>query len=315
MENVAVAYRFTTEYHLINFFSYIYKKNDIDKIIFFVDEHWGHKTLTLSKLKEYTDIPVVIKLVSDFDLRSLVSVNCIYFASISDISYKPYFYLRKTVKKFLIVEDGLGTYAGRLHWTKVIYRERGIYLSTRYFLSSFFKRLLFLFVRKKKIKFLTLFNLKSLSQNSMFIKELRSYYLFKNKTKLISIFKPTVIFVSGPVIERGILNEDEYNIVLNSLRDSCSDKELDFVIKKHPAEYAFDYNDFELLEDGSLEDFVFINSEHVVELIGFFSTALITCKVLFDTKSHYINYNRASVNNRPARIIKIIKNTINEIEL
>jgi hypothetical protein len=315
MENVAIAYRFTTEYHLINFFSYIYKKNDIDKIIFFVDEHWGHKTLTLSKLQEYTELPVVIKFARDFDLKSLISLNCIYFASISDISYKPYFYLRKTVKSFLIVEDGLGTYAGRLHWTKVIYRERGAYLSARYFLSSFIKKILFLTIRKKNIRFLTLFNLKTLSPNYKFIMDLRLYYSFKNKTKPVSIKKPTAIFVSGPVIEKGILSVEEYNFVLNSLRNSCLDKEFDFVIKKHPAEYAFDYNGFELLEDGSLEDFVFINNEQIVELIGFFSTALITCKVLFDTKSHYINYHKASVNNRPARIIKIIKKTINEIEL
>lgn len=210
------------------------------------------------------------------------------FANIQCAAYlkKKYRYNVKTV----VLDDGLGTYYGFLHWIELRYKEtKSLGAVIKFILGRVYN---FYFIRKNKI-------------------ENTNFYLFQKHNNDLLLNEPVAdIYRANFVTDKQISNKGIDNsviIVTQQFSDNDSmqslfdlyckigkkiiDNGINVFVKMHPREKdenKYIEQGFEILksENGEgIEEMLCSSSDKPLAVIGFYSTAMVTIKAFCDIES------------------------------
>ncbi|MEI7200952.1 polysialyltransferase family glycosyltransferase [Pectobacterium parvum] len=291
-------------YHVLGALSYI-ESHGLDyynKIIFIIEDYWGRSVIPdryLEVLKHY-NIEVLSKdrrNVVISDLKNTV-FDEVHVASVNKPLYKIVFLLNFNLYrkiKFITIEDGVGAYASSFHIMKAMLREKKEKKYISFLKMVMSPCLAFFFPKFFRVDDFRLFvfNKKECFVNEIykdnFIQVLNKIRI--NNPLLIKIDKPVVVFCSQPYYDMGVIDKNQYDKLISSLQKYCDERKYLFLIKKHPSEYAYEYNKEDLLMfDGCMEELFNQDfSYHIKGVIGFNSTCLLTVPAIFGTKAHMLD--------------------------
>ncbi|HDI3178967.1 TPA: hypothetical protein PMB28_003602 [Vibrio cholerae] len=104
--------------------------------------------------------------------------------------------------------------------------------------------------------------------------------------------KPSLIFLSQPLVQLGMLTEDEYWSCLNKAREFAKNEGLEFLIKLHPTEVAIfnslDYRDIQKYDYNGLIEEACVNDGNIRVVVSFFSSGLYTVPELSSVKTYSV---------------------------
>lgn len=129
-------------------------------------------------------------------------------------------------------------------------------------------------------------NGKYLTSNASVIDSYREYFEKDAKNIIPSQPYKHIFLVTQPLVELGLMDKDEYRIILDRLRNSLKKYGLSLALKIHPAESKNFYLNagFDLIESKLPAETIICNMKPLI-VIGFSSTALINSQLISDIPS------------------------------
>ncbi len=195
------------------------------------------------------------------------------------------------IRNIYFIDEGISTYSTKKHLIKIGNIEKNfIYYRDcfiKFFLSVFFEIIFF-----GRVKRLSFFNKENYMVNIAFKDDFIN--LLKSIPDEQSFLKKdnVVLYCSQPFLELNKVNEIDFIKSLTSIKTKVENKGYSLLIKKHPAEYMFDYenNGFEVLEfDGMLEEYIV--KYPIISLISKNSTSSLLANALINIPSYILDYN------------------------
>lgn len=213
------------------------------------------------------------------------------FVFINAYAFKAVLKKLYNIRNIYFIDEGISTYSTKKHLIKINKIEKNfVYYRdsfVKFFLSIFFE--IFFFGRIKKLNF---FNKEDYIVNidfkNSFVNVLKNIPDEKRFLKKENV----VLYCSQPFLELDKVSEIDFKQSLTSIKSKVEDKGYSLLIKKHPAEYMFDYesNGFEVLEfDGMLEEYIV--KYPIISLISKNSTSSLLANALINIPSYILDYN------------------------
>lgn len=212
------------------------------------------------------------------------------FVFINNYAFKMVLKNISNIRYIYFIDEGISTYRTKKSLIKVDKVENNFI----YFMQSsikFFLKTLFEIIFLGRVKRLNFFNKNDYTVNAEF------------KNDFVSILKKLpyegkgskeniVLYCSQPFLELSKVSESDFKKSLNLIKNKVESKGYSLLIKKHPAEYIFDYegNGFEVLDfNGMLEEYII--KYPIVSLISKNSTSSLLANALIDVPSYILDYN------------------------
>lgn len=297
VKNLLVGVNITSPFQLVCFVSYLKDRNDFfDEVILYVVNYWGKGQIYENYLSLLSGMNVDIRPVSSN--RELISLVRRDIKNSYDVTFvcvnAPYFPFKliKPRCKFVIVSDGLGTYNGLIKSINVSRKEKKINKLSFKFPLLIMKRLIVsFFYNVMSHEDYMLYNPRSLKKNNLFSSSLReTLKLFCSHNS--GLGKPSLIFLSQPLVQLGILSKEEYWSCLNKARELAKREELEFLIKLHPTEMAvfnsLDYTGIKKYDYNGLIEEACVNDENIKVVVSFFSSGLYTVPELSNVRTYSV---------------------------
>lgn len=261
---------------------YIAHKSEYDKLILFKFNYWNKNQIYTRYLDLFERIGGVIYNVqkSDRDIIRCLQNDCTNFSKIDILSVnypRVAFKLKATlgglvINKLIVIPDGFGYYGNVISKLASYRREKGLVKSIimsvpilllsciRYFISN-------------SICFeeYTLLRAKDCSLNELYLKDVKELLVLMGASPTIT--RPTLIFADQPLIQLGILSDDEYAKMLNIIQQYALNSGMDFLVKKHPITENIPSEYTQLYFDGLLEEFCLVN-DNIKVVVSHSSTGL-----------------------------------------
>jgi len=198
---------------------------------------------------------------------------------------------------FYSIEEGIGTYGSMLRRAKI-----NMYKSAK---STFYFPLYLIVELAKQLL------LRALTYRSGGIVESISSRIISHNTNRVSITpllkttlqsdvfssskviipRNTILFLSTTFVERGIIDEKRYMLLLDDVHNYFKKLGNNFLIKPHPAEKIDKYNEYVTCHfDGPVEAILGANLKNLAGVAGINSTALILAQKLFQLPSYRIEH-------------------------
>lgn len=297
VKNLLVGVNITSPFQLVCFVSYLKNKSGFfDEVVLYIVNYWEKGQIYENYLSLLSEINVDIRPVSsNRELIGLVRRDFINDCNITfaciNAPYFPFKFLKPTCK-FVIISDGLGTYNGLIKSINVSRKEKKISKLSYKFPLLIMKRLFvsfFYYIIRHEVYML--FDPHSLKKNNFFSSSLReTLKLFGSNNS--GLEKPSLIFLSQPLVQLGMLNKDEYLSCLNKARDFAKKEELDFLIKLHPTEVSvfksLDYAGIKKYDYNGLIEEACVNDGNIKVVVSFFSSGLYTVPELSNVRTYSV---------------------------
>lgn len=278
--------------HLINFMT-IYMRNKEAYEVAYVGLSGFLKTRNVPE--RYLDFckKQGINFVEVHDINTILSNSKkmnFDFVFINNYAFKMVLKNISNIRYIYFIDEGISTYRTKKSLIKVDKVENNFI----YFMQSsikFFLKTLFEIIFLGRVKRLNFFNKNDYTVNAEF------------KNDFVSILKKLpyegkgskeniVLYCSQPFLELSKVSESDFKKSLNLIKNKVESKGYSLLIKKHPAEYIFDYegNGFEVLDfNGMLEEYII--KYPIVSLISKNSTSSLLANALIDVPSYILDYN------------------------
>jgi hypothetical protein len=206
---------------------------------------------------------------------------------------------KKHIDAFFSLEEGISTY-GNISTkvrAKILKRDR---YSFHFFLSlgvETIKQLLFRIVTYRSGGIIECISDRNETHdgNRVMLKPLLKSTMSSNVFGFSKTLIPnnTILFLSGPFVELGIIDKQTYLSIINAVRDHFQSISLrnNFIIKPHPVEKTDKYNGYMICDfDGPVEAIFGAYRANITCVVGINSTALIYASKLFDLPSYRIEH-------------------------
>lgn len=296
VKNLLVGVNITSPFQLVCFVSYLKSRNKFfDEIVLYVVNYWGKGQIYENYLSLLPELKVDIRHVSNNrELIGLVMNDIKYSHNITFVCVNaPYFPFKflKPACKFVVISDGLGTYNGLIQSINVSRKEKKISKLSYKFPLLIIKRLIVSFFSNViTYDSYMLFNPVSLKKNNFFSSSLRqTLKIFGSNSGLE---RPSLIFLSQPLVQLGMLDINEYLSCLNKAKDFAEREGLDFLIKLHPTEVAvfdsLDYANIKKYHYNGLIEEACVNDENIKVVVSFFSSGLYMVPELSNVKTYSV---------------------------
>lgn len=254
---VIVGYSIVSPLHLINFLTYLrYTNSHYDIVYIFVGIYWS-KSILPKRYLEYCAKKGYILVYEESEKNKILKESkSITLVFIKYLSWK--IMLKNKIDKVVVIDEGLSSYAGFFHSIKAQARESRSILKTLKFILSWYLGLIVKMLYVNSFVKFTAFDLKKIEIISSY-KENFSLVLndLKVKNNLEDV-NNVIIFCTQPWVDLGVMSCEQYAQYLFEIKDKLKRKDLNLVIKKHPADMIFDYSGFSVIEfDGAVEELVY----------------------------------------------------------
>lgn len=244
----------------------------------------GFKNLLLSKIKDKKFIHIISVIEPSFS---------------SFMYFKDLFISKKYTPKYILIDEGFGTYVSKKAWKSVMVQESNFRYSFQsiimiYFIKtslSVLKKFFFnLFPVEKRFIFKKKSNKLILNQD--IIKSYKSLLNIRNENLNIEYNnrnKNFIILATSTLSEYNIIPLDIEIRIINAITNISRSKGILTVIKPHPRELdnkysSIDRRDVEILDSNfPLEDV--LAGSNPICIIGYASTALVNAKIFYDIDS------------------------------
>lgn len=300
-QSVLIAHALTSPLHLINFLTYLHStKVKYDRKYICIQEYWGKPTIPSRYLEYCSNNGITIltpeqykrvtSLITKEDEITLVFVKSLSLKALSKL-------LLNNINKIVIIDEGLSSYAGSLHSIKALVREKGALCAGTSILSIILKTPYVLAFRNKLLKFSAFeSDLQEINKEycSNFKAVLDSLHLNDNKaTYEDKKYSNYFLFCSQPWVDIGLMTCSEYTEILNDIQQKIKKIGKDLIIKKHPADFAYDYDNFETIDfNGSAEELIWTHK--FAGIVSRSSTTSILVSACFGYKSYLLDFNELS---------------------
>ncbi|MGR6759139.1 polysialyltransferase family glycosyltransferase [Aeromonas veronii] len=297
VKNLLVGVNITSPFQLVCFVSYLKEKSGFfDEVILYTINYWERGQIYENYLSFLSEMNVDIRPISNNrELISLVSHDIRNSHNVTFVCINSPFFPFKFIKptcKFVIVSDGLGTYNGLIKSINVSRKEKRIKKLSYKFPLLIMKRLIVsLFYNVISHEDYMLFNPRSLKKNNLFSSSLReTLKLFGSNNS--GLGKPSLIFLSQPLVQLGMLNKEEYLSCLNKAREFAKREGLEFLIKLHPTEMAvfnsLDYTGIKKYDYNGLIEEACVNDDNIKVVVSFFSSGLYSVPELSNVRTYSV---------------------------
>lgn len=309
-----VAFSIVSPLHLINFMAfYITRSEEYDEVVVGLASYWD-KSVIPERYLEYCKAKGV-KFVSSTQAYSFVKdQKVIYdFVFINDYALKLLLkgLFKVSVGGIYFIDEGISTYGSTQYRLKAILRETGWLTLFKYFFKKILILPLTVFFYNRTM-FFNAFDRKTLLVNEKFR---RAFIAVLNELNfgIINSEKTLIVFCGQPWVELGLKSEQEYKTELLTLKRKIEDLGYDFKVKKHPAEFKFNYEHYSvdiICFEGIIEEYVF--KSEVKAIISKNSTSSILCSAMFGVESYIIDYN--NINTMGSRLEKLFTTYSNPLK-
>lgn len=281
---VIVGYSIVSPLHLINFLTYLRYTNSHYNIVYiFVGIYWS-KSILPKRYLEYCAKKGYILVYEESEKNKILKESkSITLVFIKYLSWK--IMLKNKIDKVVVIDEGLSSYAGFFHSIKAQARESRSILKTLKFILSWYLGLMVKMLYVNSFVKFTAFDLKKTQIISSY-KENFSLVLndLKVKNNLEDIDN-VIIFCTQPWVDLGVMSCEQYAQYLFEINDKLKRKDLNLVIKKHPADMIFDYSGFSVIEfDGAVEELVY--GESCLGVLSACSTSSLLIPACLDINSY-----------------------------
>lgn len=320
--NVLIGVNVTSPFQLVCFISYLKNNlNKFDKIILYTYNYWGKGQIYDSYMDALSFFNVDVRSISSNG--ELIGSVINELKSNSDVTFfcvnSPYFPFKffKPTCKFVVISDGLGTYSGLLKSIIISAKEKSINLFSYKFILLILKRFAVSFFSIViKYESYMLYSPYSLKKSNEFSSSLRDT-LKSFKSNRTGLPGPSLIFLSQPLVQLGLLSEVDYMGCLNRAREFANKEGLDFFIKLHPTEIkifnSLDYKDIKPYHyDGLIEE-ACVNDDNIKVVVSFFSSGLYMIPELSAAKVYSVSSDDLLKSLKFSRNQKIIFSTIKKL--
>lgn len=308
-----VGINITSPYQLLSFLSYYEKKcSCYCKIIIFKYDYWGSNQIYNRYLEYFQKIGgILIQNSSDLTqiihhLQEQYNGDIFDFVTVNTPAIKLKLSFKKS--KSIIIADGFGYYGNFLTLISTLKREKKVPIfsptimvtSLKYFL----KKILFKFFKYEEY---TLLSYKDLTPNDEFIFNFKKVIMKLNGVNFIET--PSLIFLDQPLVKLGILNQTQYELLIESIYEYSTSLGLTFFIKEHPSS-GTRHEKYNIIEfDGILEELCILN-RNIKYVISHSSTGLFNILYLRDDIKikKTINNSHLLISNKQRKIFSKIKN-------
>jgi len=193
----------------------------------------------------------------------------------------------------VVIDEGIGTYAGFPYRYQEFCRENNpgipdkllyclIYPANQHLLKS-----RYLIDHDWRLIHREPFG--KLSLNNIAISCYRDTFRRDSSHGMTKDDRPDILLITQPLVELGLVRLGEYQNILSRLGNTASAAGLSVKVKCHPAEEQATYDEygFKLIESsGTAESIISQLQPRLV--LGFSSTTLINCSIMFQVNSHSI---------------------------
>lgn len=294
-KNILIGYSIFSSLHLINFMIFFLKnKEKYDEIKVFIGKGVDIKIIPNKYINFCSKNKVdFLSFHERNDFIDKNNGNLLDFVFVNyptlDIFIKSIYKIN--LNKVILIDEGISTYANKLHINKAIKRESGNLSYIKYKLNQILIGFFYNFFKDKIIRF------------NMFIIENNYKINYEYKENLINIFADlnkdigknfiynnAVVFCSQPLVELGLIEKEKYINELRELKYKIETRGLKLLIKKHPKEYLIDYIslDFEIVNfEGMVEEFLFKNS--INSIISNCSTSSLIAGAFLNIDSYIVD--------------------------
>lgn len=268
------------------------------KLVVLVEVFFDKKvSIDPEKLRKYTGEVVFVNTLAE----AIVSLNEEIFVTVVSPFEMP-FYASRALRRvnidhdFVVIEEGIGTYGGKLKTAKAAVRESigaGGRWGWFYFFTFEFKYVLkwFYFLAFKKTYWFN-FDRSGRVLNARvrenYIKAF-SWIALDGQSEINFEGRRVFLFVTSPFLELKLCDLDEYMFVVDKVISQALVDEI-IVIKPHPIERVNKYSSgLRLSPSVPLEMVLFQLPKENVRVFSFASTSIYTAYILFGIKTHRIS--------------------------
>lgn len=300
---ILIGFSIISPLHLINFMT-IYMRNKEAYEMAYVGLSSFLKTKNVPE--RYLDFckKQGINFVEVHDIDTILSNNKkmkLDFVFINNYAFKAVLKSISSIRYIYFIDEGISTYrtkkslittnkAEKKNLIKVNKVDNNFICFIQY-LIKFFLKILFEMIFLGRVKRLNFFNKNDYTVNAEFKSDFISI-LKKLPSEGRCLKENIVLYCSQPFLELNKVSEIDFIKSLTSIKTKVENKGYSLLIKKHPAEYMFDYenNGFEVLEfDGMLEEYII--KYPIVSLISKNSTSSLLANALINVPSYILDYN------------------------
>ena len=310
-KRVLVGYSIVSPLHLINFLTYLNSSTEaFDEVYIFFSIYWKQSIIP-ERYVQYCLRKNIIIVSDSYQkkeiLNSLYIKKCdIFFVCVKSPSIKVMFkqLIYKNIRKIVVIDEGLSSYAGYIHSLKANIREKNNFFILKFFILSIVIFLLMI-LNKNKITKYSAFYKNKVNLNESYKRNFSEVlFLIGEKNKVDFSCDNCILFCTQPWVDLGLMNIIEYSCLLKELKNKVEKMGYKLLIKKHPADMAFDYNGFDVLDfDGIVEELVLIKD--FSGLISMCSTSSILVSSCFNVKSYLLSFD--SLKNMDKNLQKLFK--------
>lgn len=258
-KKVIIGYSIVSPLHLINFLTYLrYTNNHYDIVYIFLGIYWSKNILPKRYLEYCSKKGYILVYEENEKNKILKQINSATLVFVKYLSWKIMLKEKNKIDSVVVIDEGLSSYAGFFHSIKAQARESKSILKTLKFILSWYLGLMVKMLYLKSYVKFTAFDIKKIEIISSY-KENFSLVLndLKVKNNLEDIDN-VIIFCTQPWVDLGVMSCKQYTEYLFEIKDKLKRKDLNLVIKKHPADMIFDYSGFSVIEfDGAVEELVY----------------------------------------------------------
>ncbi|WP_409306245.1 polysialyltransferase family glycosyltransferase [Pectobacterium sp. B1J-3] len=317
-----VGIKISSSYQLINFLALYDEVRFIyEKAIVYKYNYWGDDKIYKRYLDFAEKMGVEVKeatrekdIVNDLNVegKSVFFNREFDFVYVNNISIV--IKLSFPYSKSFIISDGLGMYGDIFTYIGAYKREKKV---NDYSLCVFFAGINFLLKKMAGYLFksssFSLFDPLTLKINKRYIESIKKIFN-ESLSSLPKLKNGTMIFISQPLVQLGIISHGEYSSIINRLKKIANDEGLDFLIKLHPVELSGnEYISSDFFQfDGLIEEACVID-KNVKVVVSFLSTGSLNIEFLSDAKNYILPV--SILNLRLSKKQKILISMIKEIDI
>ncbi|HFS5768489.1 TPA: polysialyltransferase family glycosyltransferase [Providencia rettgeri] len=282
---ILIGVNITSPYQFLSFISYYEEKKELyDEVVIFKYDYWGYNQI----YKRYLDYFLELngKLIENTSsLSEIISYLKRYykealfdFVTVNSPAIKLKLFFKNS--NLIVIADGLGYYANFSTLINSIRRESKLSISPSRLTIMTIKYLIKkVFIKLISFEEYTLLRYKDLSLNQTYINNFKSIV---GKLKgSIDISTPSLIFLDQPLVKLGIMNQDEYDRLLESAYKYSISLGLTFYIKEHPSSINSNQKYKIIKFDGLLEELCLLNN-NIKHIMSYSSTGLFNILYLND---------------------------------
>lgn len=197
---------------------------------------------------------------------------------------------------FYSFEEGIGTYGSTLHRARIrAAHSRKPHHLPLYLSGELIKRTLLYITTLRSGGIIETLSTRPGSEHGIriplapYVKGVLSSGVFRLSGE--SLPNNTVLLISQPLVEAGIIDEESYLAVLESARGFFERAGNHFFIKPHPAESVEKLCNFNICQfEGPVEALFSHNKKKLAAVAGINSTAMIIARRLFEIKAYRIEH-------------------------